>query len=736
MMLQENAAVQDRHLEKAILKYINIPYFNNNPWYLSLWRRYYSQNKDPAVLFLMRIKGIGILSSWIYTELHKYYKEVNQCEICAYTIIRQGLRIKAHPIEELAKYNIKRPIGMHCLEVPERIRVFNKEWIQKTIYIIDRNRLSTETRVLSVIEYNIVQYLKIRQRKIDEETEKGLNEVSLLFGNKKEWNKSIQTEEKDKLTQPISKEDKQETTVLTSTRYTTEYITRVPAVTKNNIKIASEYNGNREEESISKEETMQAQEKERVKGIYSIDFLDAPLDTNGSFLSPILCPTDSKSKIQNVSDQKEEKEEEEKEEEKEEIWLKTKRRKYQEEEEESILESKADSQKDQTPITKSPSRMTPSIIRDVKDSEDTEETEETEETDDSIEVLDRYTIEEAKSIEDILQTDTLLTKSTENIPNTSSTVIDTYTSTQLRSSDQKQDTSSMYLEEKEIQEDTLLGTEIEKVSNSINDIIQSTTNTFNCIQGHQSNSITKDSAQNIKQSTKSIFGIPEINTRIVLQNQVYVVKKRLGPKTLLVTRITNLENGNITLNANDYTLRIVTNTEEYQRYQRLKHLETQIVPIDRTEEYSDVTVILQPFCEMGTLSNAIERIIRTTNSLPLVLAVHYVTELLRLHLDLEQNNYSLEGYTMDEILISVEEARIGIKIYKYKENSLSNTSKVPGIIYDVIEKVSKENQIPLLFSKLPARQWLVKLQKYLSSPAESHALNGLFITQEVCIYED
>lgn len=81
--------------EETLLKYIDIPYFRNNPAYIDRWREYYQRYKDPQILLLMYHKQIGTYFHWIYLELSEHFLRVQQPEI-AHFILSEALRIKVY----------------------------------------------------------------------------------------------------------------------------------------------------------------------------------------------------------------------------------------------------------------------------------------------------------------------------------------------------------------------------------------------------------------------------------------------------------------------------------------------------------------------------------------------------------------------------------------------------------------------------------------------------------------
>lgn len=189
----ENDPVEDRSLARVILRYLDIPYFWNNPWYVDLWKRYYLLKKEIEIVFLMHTKEIGSLHAWLYLQLHAHFKRKG-CNTCAQLVIEEGLKRRAHPINELEEKLIpEEKMHLHALEKPRHIRVFGREWLRSSRRAIPASVLVVGGEELSLLEYKILQYMRDKIVKIEEETEKGLNEVSILFGSLSEKKSVINT---------------------------------------------------------------------------------------------------------------------------------------------------------------------------------------------------------------------------------------------------------------------------------------------------------------------------------------------------------------------------------------------------------------------------------------------------------------------------------------------------------------------------------------------------------------
>lgn len=176
----ESSPVPDAEVPKNILKYINVPYFKNNPWYLELWEREYLRTKDPVLLFLMLLKDVGTLHSWLYLQLHAYYKD--KCSICSSTIIRLALRNNTYPKDRVEAIRLPTSqaeveVEAHPLEKPTKIFLFGREWIESYTLSYNRSLLMVDGVEVSIMEYRVFDYLRRMK-----EREKALDEVAMAFG--------------------------------------------------------------------------------------------------------------------------------------------------------------------------------------------------------------------------------------------------------------------------------------------------------------------------------------------------------------------------------------------------------------------------------------------------------------------------------------------------------------------------------------------------------------------------
>ncbi|AFN82789.1 hypothetical protein EROM_040200 [Encephalitozoon romaleae SJ-2008] len=92
--------MDEDELENALLNYIDIPYFRNNPSYISLWQRYYYKTNDPSVLFLMKYKKISQYYHWIYVELSRFFMRNGRYGVCK-AVLNVGIACNAYEREVL-----------------------------------------------------------------------------------------------------------------------------------------------------------------------------------------------------------------------------------------------------------------------------------------------------------------------------------------------------------------------------------------------------------------------------------------------------------------------------------------------------------------------------------------------------------------------------------------------------------------------------------------------------------
>lgn len=102
--------------EEILLKYIDIPYFKNNPSYIDRWRQYYKKHKDPQILLLMYYKRISTLFHWIYIELSRHFMKMDLPELSSF-ILTEAIKSNVYDSERL-KEEMK--------SIPNFIEKYNK----------------------------------------------------------------------------------------------------------------------------------------------------------------------------------------------------------------------------------------------------------------------------------------------------------------------------------------------------------------------------------------------------------------------------------------------------------------------------------------------------------------------------------------------------------------------------------------------------------------------------------
>lgn len=98
--------MSDKEYQRMLLPYIDVPYFRNNPAYLSQWRKFYEQTRDPQILLLMNYKQIGTFHHWIYIKLAEHFKLGNKVEL-AHFILTEALKNRVFDENKL-KETLKR----------------------------------------------------------------------------------------------------------------------------------------------------------------------------------------------------------------------------------------------------------------------------------------------------------------------------------------------------------------------------------------------------------------------------------------------------------------------------------------------------------------------------------------------------------------------------------------------------------------------------------------------------
>jgi len=102
-----------------LYKYINEPYFKNNPTYIDMWRTVYEKEKDPNILLLLFNADISTFYHWIYIEFSRKFLEIKRYDLAKY-VLEYSLennaydrKILENEIKELPVYQGKSSSDLH-----------------------------------------------------------------------------------------------------------------------------------------------------------------------------------------------------------------------------------------------------------------------------------------------------------------------------------------------------------------------------------------------------------------------------------------------------------------------------------------------------------------------------------------------------------------------------------------------------------------------------------------------
>ncbi|KAF7684782.1 hypothetical protein TCON_0012 [Astathelohania contejeani] len=148
--------VKDEELESTIEKYINEPFFQNHPGYITLWQRLFNKKRSPKILFLMVNRNICRYYHWLYIELSKYFYEQGLIEIAAYVLSKASERRVWDPlvirsaIEQLPPFEKKIPEAeMYRILHPKKLVYWGKDWASRVEIMfceMDGEEMSFEER--------------------------------------------------------------------------------------------------------------------------------------------------------------------------------------------------------------------------------------------------------------------------------------------------------------------------------------------------------------------------------------------------------------------------------------------------------------------------------------------------------------------------------------------------------------------------------------------------------------
>jgi hypothetical protein len=182
--------VRDEELEETLLRYIDMPYFRNNPSYIALWQRYYMRRPDPCVLFLMRHKKISQYYHWLYIELSSFFS-LRRHHGISRVVLEAGIEANAYDPEVLREELGKIPADdrtyseheINVLLNPKNFGCLGKVWnaynevlfCERELLIRDGEEMSFEEhRALSAVVPSAIDEEDVCKRvKIDRDARTG-----------------------------------------------------------------------------------------------------------------------------------------------------------------------------------------------------------------------------------------------------------------------------------------------------------------------------------------------------------------------------------------------------------------------------------------------------------------------------------------------------------------------------------------------------------------------------------
>eukprot|EP00866_Antonospora_locustae_P002009 jgi/Antlo1/2009/322 len=131
--------VHDKDLEKILKHYCGTPFFRDNPYYISLWERYYVLcNKNPSILFFMKHKRISKNYHFLYIELSRHFELKGLKDVSAW-ILQRAIEAGVYRSEVLVSELIRlgRPPGALAMDEiarelnPQDFVLWGKKWCSK-----------------------------------------------------------------------------------------------------------------------------------------------------------------------------------------------------------------------------------------------------------------------------------------------------------------------------------------------------------------------------------------------------------------------------------------------------------------------------------------------------------------------------------------------------------------------------------------------------------------------------
>lgn len=151
--------IGEDELESALLNFIDILYFRNNPSYISLWQKYYYKTNDPGVLFLMKYKKISQYYHWIYVELSRFFMRNDHYGVCK-AVLNAGIACNAYERRVLEDELRRIPMAtnpsleneVNALLNPKGFTALGKVWnsyrevlfYNRELFLLDQEEVSFE----------------------------------------------------------------------------------------------------------------------------------------------------------------------------------------------------------------------------------------------------------------------------------------------------------------------------------------------------------------------------------------------------------------------------------------------------------------------------------------------------------------------------------------------------------------------------------------------------------------
>lgn len=155
-----------------LYKYINEPYFKNNPTYIDMWRTVYEKEKDPNILLLLFNADISTFYHWIYVEFSRKFLEIKRYDLAKY-VLEYALENKVYDkkillkeLKELPVYQGKYSSDLHKYFQRNTVKCLGKVFDIKEKYV-------TMTNIHSGNKHSEITHIKEdKENKSNIETQK------------------------------------------------------------------------------------------------------------------------------------------------------------------------------------------------------------------------------------------------------------------------------------------------------------------------------------------------------------------------------------------------------------------------------------------------------------------------------------------------------------------------------------------------------------------------------------